>query len=183
MCNFISYWWGSFDLLCMRFIIQSHQHCSIFSLDMQVIIVLAYYIILERYYHIITYAAITYSCLFSSVSTINNRNISLHDTVATGWWTTVTQEMIIFTRTFYGCVLCHTWRPWRRCGTPSFCSSIPTTTSLEEGEDSRDSEGSESDDAREDRLGEECGDGLDGGWMFFGVFFKIGETNVDDEEV
>ena len=75
----------------------------------------------------------------------------------------------------------HSWRLWRRCGTPSSCSSTPTT--LVEGDGFLDSEGSESDDVREDGLGEECGDGLDGGWMFFGVFFKIGETNVDDEEV
>jgi hypothetical protein len=32
-------------------------------------------------------------------------------------------------------------------------------------------------------VGEECGDCLDGGWMYFGVFFEIGESIVGEEEV
>ena len=113
---------------------------------------------------------------------IQSQYISLHDTEAKYtvfiFGFTSGQRTFLFFKPSYFVSI--SWR--LRFVTPTFCSCSPSP-SLDEGEGSLDSEGGDFDDEREDCVGEERGDCLDGGWIFFGVFFKIGESIVGEEEV
>jgi hypothetical protein len=64
---------------------------------------------------------------------------------------------------------------FRRYGTP--------LTLLDEGDASLESKDGEFDGEGESGLGEECGDGVYGGWIFPHKLFAVGEYKVEDDEV